>query len=94
MPDHVHFFCSPAEGAKSLSAYMSAFKNWTTKQIKKYGYSSPIWQKEFFDHVLRSTESYAEKWEYVRLNPMRAGLCKSAEQWPFQGEISNFPIHR
>jgi hypothetical protein len=41
----------------------------------------------FFDHVLRSNESYAQKWTYVRENPLRAGLAKSAEQWPYQGEI-------
>ena len=46
-----------------------------------------IWQREFFDHVLRSEESYAEKWEYVRQNPVRAGLAVDAEEWPFQGEI-------
>src|ERR1019366_7309603 len=46
-----------------------------------------IWQREFFDHVLRSEEGYAEKWEYVRQNPVRAGLAARAEEWPFQGEI-------
>jgi hypothetical protein len=44
-------------------------------------------KKGFFDHVLRSDESYLEKWNYVRENPVRAGLAKSAEQWPYQGEI-------
>jgi len=46
-----------------------------------------VWQREFFDHVLRSEESYAEKWEYMRQNPVRAGLAMSAEDWPFQGEV-------
>jgi REP element-mobilizing transposase RayT len=46
-----------------------------------------IWQRGFFDHLLRSEESYAEKWEYVRQNPVRAGLVARAEDWPFQGEI-------
>jgi hypothetical protein len=46
------------------------------------------WQKSFFDHVLRSDESAAEKWEYVRQNPVRAGLVASADEWPYAGEIS------
>jgi len=46
-----------------------------------------VWQREFFDHVLRSEESYAEKWEYVRQNPVRAGLTAHAEAWAFRGEI-------
>jgi putative transposase len=48
---------------------------------------STVWQREFFDHVLRSEESYREKWEYVRQNPVRAGLAVDAEEWQFQGEI-------
>jgi len=45
------------------------------------------WQPGFFDHLLRNDESYAQKWEYVRENPVRAGLVESAEDWPYQGEI-------
>jgi hypothetical protein len=37
--------------------------------------------------VLRSSESYSEKWDYVVANPVRAGLVRRAEDWPFQGEI-------
>jgi len=33
----------------------------------------------FFDHILRNDESYSEKWEYVRENPVRAGLVQRAQ---------------
>lgn len=49
--------------------------------------SAPIWQRGFFDHVLRSDESYAQKWNYVRQNPVRPGLVKNADDWPFSGEL-------
>jgi len=48
---------------------------------------TPHWQKGFFDHLLRSEESHAEKWQYVRENPVRAGLCLTAEEWPYAGQI-------
>ena len=48
---------------------------------------APIWQEEFFDHVLRSDESYAEKWSYVRNNPVRKELVANVEDWPWQGSI-------
>jgi len=38
------------------------------------------------DHVLRGDESYGGKWEYVRENPVRAGLVATWEKWPFRGE--------
>ena len=49
--------------------------------------NKPLWQPGFFDHVLRNDESYAQKWEYVRHNPVRAGLADSADEWPYQGTI-------
>ena len=47
----------------------------------------PLWQPGFFDHVLRHDESYSQKWEYVRENPVRAGLVVRADEWPYQGEL-------
>ncbi|HSP44953.1 MAG TPA: hypothetical protein VLO30_03075, partial [Chthoniobacterales bacterium] len=47
----------------------------------------PVWQRRFFDHVLRSDESYTQKWNYVRENPVRAGLVMNATDWPYAGEI-------
>jgi hypothetical protein len=46
-----------------------------------------FWQPGFFDHLLRHDESYAEKWDYVWRNPVRAGLVAKPEDWPYQGEI-------
>jgi REP element-mobilizing transposase RayT len=88
MPEHVHFFAVPAaDEAKDLSAFVGGWKSWTYHEIRKHGLPSFAWQREFFDHLLRSTESYAEKWEYVRCNPVRAGLVSKAEDWPYQGEV-------
>jgi len=88
MPDHVHFFCAAEAEAKPLSVFVGSWKEWTSKGIKNaLSLTSPVWQEEFFDHVLRSCESYSEKWNYVRDNPVRAQLVSKADDWPYQGEI-------
>ena len=88
MPDHIHFFCRAELGAKSLSEFMRQWKEWTSKRIKRaLSLQSQVWQEEFFDHVLRSAESYSEKWNYVWDNPVRAGLVANADDWPWQGEV-------
>lgn len=45
------------------------------------------WQDGYHDHKFRTPESETRKWEYVCLNPVRAGLVKRPEEWPFGGEI-------
>ena len=90
MPDHAHFFCSAELNAKSLPVFMQAWKQWTSKRMaRQLKLSGHLWQEEFFDHVLRSSESYGQKWEYVRENPVRAKLVVNSDQWPWQGEVES-----
>jgi hypothetical protein len=69
---------------------MRDWKKWTARKLADAAVASPpIWQAEFFDHVLRSANSYSEKWDYVRENPVRAGLVAEADQWPYRGECES-----
>lgn len=45
------------------------------------------WQASYHDHKFRTPESESRKWEYVCLNPVRYGLVKRPEEWPYGGEI-------
>jgi REP element-mobilizing transposase RayT len=86
MPDHIHLFVA-LEPEERLSLWMKSLKNSVSKALRCLSFRSPHWQKGFFDHVLRNEESYSQKWEYVRDNPVRAGLVKNWEDWPFSGEV-------
>jgi hypothetical protein len=46
-------------------------------------------QREFFDHRLRKDESHDEKWKYIKMNPVRAGLTHDPEAWPYVYEPAN-----
>ena len=89
MPDHLHLFVALDETQLGLAAWMKSLKNTLSKALRSLGVSSPHWQKGFFDHVLRSGESYAQKWDYVRANPVRAGLVTNAANWPYSGSIND-----
>jgi REP element-mobilizing transposase RayT len=52
------------------------------------GRCPPLWQKDCWDTQLRRAESYSEKWEYVRQNPVRAGLVANPDDWPYQGVLN------
>ena len=91
MPDHVHFFCAARRDGKPLSMFVGKWKEWTSKPLhRRFGWETPLWQSAFFDHVLRSGESYTEKWRYVRENPVRAGLVSHSDDWPFSGTVHRF----
>jgi putative transposase len=83
MPDHVHLFVRGSWDS-SLAQWVRLLKRNLSKSILR---SHPHWQQGFFDHVIRRSESYAQKWDYVCENPVRAGLVTSSEEWPWQGEI-------
>jgi len=85
MPGHVHLF---VRGDQSfvLATWVKGLKRAILKGCSTKSQAS-FWQLSFFDHLLRNDESYAQKWEYVRQNPVRAGLVKFTEDWPYQGEV-------
>jgi len=92
MPDHVHLFVAlPIDGV-ALPRWVQSLHNVIGKKLGQLGISKPHWQEGFFDHLLRSHESYSLKWEYVRMNPVRAKLCDRPESWPYQGEIVRIPF--
>jgi putative transposase len=89
MPDQ--FICSAPKAAiappVSLSDFVGRMKQWSAKAIlRALGLAPPLWQTEFFDHVLRSNESYESKWRYVVENPVRAGLARLVEDWPARSQ--------
>ena len=88
MPDHVHLFASPAD--QEVSPFVSLEKwmdYWKSLFSKRKADEHCRWQRSHWDRRLRRSESYAEKWEYVRDNPVRHGLVERADDWPFQGEL-------
>src|SRR5437773_1944576 len=85
MPDHVHFFCSPTHEDCVIETWITFWKREFRRQL---GNGAPRFQSDSFHHRLRSEESYGEKWEYVRANPVRAGLVRDPDDWPpYQGVI-------
>jgi REP element-mobilizing transposase RayT len=79
MPDHLHALISfPEQEAMSL-----VIGDWKRFHTIKNGV---IWQEGYFDHRLRDDErgeQLSAKIDYIRNNPVAAGLCKQAEEWPW-----------
>ncbi|MBR4171416.1 MAG: glucuronate isomerase [Kiritimatiellae bacterium] len=103
MPDHLHFFCSPA------TYPIVPFRQWIGYWKRLVAQTYPvglgnedvappikhhtIFQRDQWDTQLRTGDSYSEKWEYVRNNPVRKGLVQDADNWPYQGELNGLCWH-
>jgi putative transposase len=93
MPDHIHLFCGPGQiDYPSLARWVQYWKSIVSRCWPRPE-EHPIWQKSHWDTQLRRGENYTEKWEYVRRNPVRAGLCETPEDWRFQGEMNVLMWH-
>lgn len=76
MPDHLHALLSfPGE-----VAMQEVWRSWKRYTAKVTGVE---WQRDYFEHRIRSDESWEEKAAYIRENPVRKGLVSEAKSWPW-----------
>ena len=83
MPDHLHLFCGPHDLKYSIERWMGFWKDRLAKRLPDAG----TFQSGGCHHRLRNGESYAQKWRYVRENPVRGQLVAEPDQWPFFGRV-------
>ncbi|HZS19181.1 MAG TPA: hypothetical protein VFA51_14730 [Candidatus Udaeobacter sp.] len=67
MPDHVHVLVSFPHSGKRIQTIVSKWKEWTTKDLG----------------IQWHNQSYLEKADYIRANPVRACLVRRIEDWPY-----------
>jgi REP element-mobilizing transposase RayT len=82
MPNHAHAVLWPMPN-ETLSAIVQSWKRYTAReanrQLNRTGQA--FWQPEAFDHWIRNDGEHARCCRYVRLNPVKAGLCAAPEDW-------------
>jgi len=85
MPDHIHLFAVP----QTLPPF--PIKKWAEFLKRKITCSFGVhpqwsWQPGCWDTQMRDLEHLNEKVMYVRMNPVRAKLCASPDEWRWHGE--------
>lgn len=83
MPNHVHVVFAPLIGF-SPPRLLQSWKGRSSRLINQMlGRSGPLWERESFDHLIRSVDSLERFVDYVDQNPVAAGLCSKPDAWPF-----------
>ena len=84
MPNHVHVVFSPL-GENKLDSILHSWKSFSALMANRLlGRRGSFWQREYFDHLVRSEGSLLKIVHYVKENPRRAGL----QNWRWVGPIS------
>ncbi len=75
MPNHVHLLVCPIHPA-SLSQILQSWKRHSARKINRLigKTGSSLWLDENFDHIIRSLEKLEQYHDYIRSNPLKAGL--------------------
>ncbi len=82
MPNHVHVVVTPT--LSPLRDILHSWKSFTAKAINGCNHrSGTVWQEESFDHAIRTLPGFTRFVSYTENNPVAAGLCSSADHWPF-----------
>jgi REP element-mobilizing transposase RayT len=88
MPNHLHLVFTPLVDARgkpnSIVKIMQSLKGYTAHECNQLlGREGAFWQHESFDHWARDAAERKRIIRYVMMNPVRAGLVESWDDWPW-----------
>src|SRR5689334_1347111 len=85
MPDHFHALIGIGNTEMTLGRICGHFKSLSTRRFWQVG-EGRLWQRQFFDHVIRNEVDFWETVDYIRENPVKKNLCRRWEDWAYYGE--------
>jgi putative transposase len=87
MPDHVHLLVEGQAMECRVFRFMQRWKGGSTLSFRKR-FGRGLWQRAYYDHILRPKESPDPFAWYIWMNPVRKGLCRVPEEYPWSGSLT------
>lgn len=101
LPEHFHCLWTLPSGDQDFSVRLRLIKTFVTKHYgsqlalnlelsnsrQKRGESN-LWQRRFWEHLIRDEADFANHCDYIHYNPVKHGLCENPQSWEFSS------IHR
>lgn len=81
MPNHIHLLLTPGMEVSLEKAMQFIKGGFSFRARRELPLVSEIWQASFVNHRIRDASDYKRHHDYIRDNPVRAGLCASAEEF-------------
>jgi len=83
MPNHVHVLLTVGPEMSIEKAVQMMKGNFSYRAKKELGYQWEVWQKGFSEVQILTEASFIHHQNYIDENPVRAGLARSAEEYPY-----------
>jgi putative transposase len=83
MPDHLHALISVPPRVTVEQALQWIKGGFSFRAKKETGFQGEIWQRGFSDEFIAGVAGYRARCAYIRQNPVRAGLARVPEEYPF-----------
>jgi REP element-mobilizing transposase RayT len=87
MPDHIHLLVEGRHAAADFREFVRIFKQRSSFEWKRT-HRTALWQRSYFEHVLRNDEDTISVARYILENPVRAGLVTQVEDYPYLGSMT------
>ena len=93
MPDHGHALIGPTFPL-TISRVVQDVKWLSARSLNRRRQASgPVRQHPFWDRFVRHPREFGARLDYMHLNPVRKGLVKRAEEWPWSS-YNNFTLDK
>ncbi|RJQ39567.1 MAG: transposase [Anaerolineaceae bacterium] len=86
LPDHFHWIIKMQDEDSNFSQAIHSFKrNYTLNYKSTFGISNPfsLWQKRFWDHIIRDETDMKKHFDYIHWNPVKHGLSNDPREYEF-----------
>jgi putative transposase len=92
MPDHIHLLLAP-KPTLALERAMQFIKGgYSHRFMKETGSRMEIWERSFTNHRIRDADDYEKHRSYIRLNPVRARLVETPQDYPYSSAHDGFSL--
>lgn len=92
MPNHVHLVAVPGTKSGLADLLRMVHARYARGLNEAHDWRGHLWQERFHSFVMDERHLLAAV-RYVELNPVRAGLCAHAEQWPWSSVHAHLDSH-
>jgi putative transposase len=91
LPDHCHFIMDLPEGDGDFSTRINLIKGAFSRRVPDFAAvpegrarrrERSVWQRRFWDHMIRDDEDFRRHLDYIHYNPVKHGYVEEPGEWP------------